>query len=243
MSFEVIPAIDLIEGQVVRLRQGKRDQVTVYSGDPAATARRWEAAGARRLHVVDLDGAFEGAPRNLEAVAAICRATSMEVELGGGLRRLEDVEAALAAGVRRVALGTRAFQDEEFLRRMIKRLGSRLIVGVDARDGFVSLQGWVEKASTPAVEFIARLGELGVSEIIFTDIATDGMMTGPNVDSLREVAQAAPATQFIASGGVRSLEDVLALRRLELANLAGVITGKAIYEGALDLAEAIAQTR
>lgn len=239
MALDVIPAIDLLDGKVVRLEQGRRDRVTVYSDDPVATARRWESAGARRLHVVDLDGAFDGAPKNLAAVRAICRGVAMEVELGGGLRLPESIEAALDAGVAKVVVGTRAFEDESFLRRQVEALGSRLIVGVDARDGKVSLRGWVEVAEGTAVDFVRKLEALGVSEVIYTDIATDGMLTGPNLPSLKEVANAARGIQFIASGGISRVEDLIAVARMGCANVSGAITGKALYAGTMDLAQAL----
>ncbi len=239
MGFEVIPAIDLLGGRVVRLEQGCRDRAKVYSEKPAQMARKWERCGARRLHVVDLDGAFDGVPRNLEAIRAICAKTSLEVELGGGLRTEADVQAALDAGVKRIVLGTRAFEDENFLRARVAALGERLIAGVDARGGRVSLRGWVEVAEEKAPDFIRRLAAMGVREVIFTDVATDGMMSGPNIPSLREAAAAAPALNIIASGGVRSTEDLLALAGLGIPNLIGAITGRAIYEGTIDLAEAI----
>jgi phosphoribosylformimino-5-aminoimidazole carboxamide ribotide isomerase len=239
MAFEIIPAIDLLGGKVVRLEQGRRDRVTVYSDAPVSVAQGWEEAGARRLHVVDLDGAFDGLPRNLDAVRAICQAVEMEVELGGGLRRAEHLQAALDAGVQRVVLGTRAFEDENFLRAQVEILGPSLIVGVDARNGKVSLRGWVEDTETRAGEFVRRLEAMGVSEVIFTDIATDGMMSGPNLRSLVEVAESAPGMDFIASGGISSLDDLLALSRLQLPNLIGAITGKALYSGAIELGTAV----
>jgi phosphoribosylformimino-5-aminoimidazole carboxamide ribotide isomerase len=243
MAFTVIPAIDLMEGQVVRLEQGRRDRRTVYSSNPVEVARRWEDAGATRLHVVDLDGAFEGQPGNLDAVAAIREAVSMEVELGGGIRHPETIRRALATGVDKVVLGTRAFEDETFLREQLQELGGRLIVGVDARDGRVSVRGWVEVAESRAVDFVKRLESLGMREVIFTDVATDGMLTGPNLAALREVALAAPGVGIIASGGIARLEDLEAVAALRLPNLVGAITGKALYSGAIDLAEAVRRTR
>ncbi len=243
MAFTVIPAIDLMEGKVVRLEQGRRDRRTVYSPNPVEVARRWEDAGATRLHVVDLDGAFEGQPGNLDAVAAIREAVGMEVELGGGIRNADTIRRALAAGVDKVVLGTRAFEDETFLRKYVQELGSRLIVGVDARDGRVSVRGWVEVAEGRAVDFVKQLESLGVREVIFTDVATDGMLTGPNLAALREVATAAPGVGIIASGGIARIEDFEAVAALGLPNLVGAITGKALYTGAIDLAEAVRRTR
>jgi len=239
MPLDIIPAIDLMDGKVVRLEQGRRDRVTVYSDDPVATARRWEEAGARRLHVVDLDGAFEGTPRNLDAVRAICHGVVMDVELGGGLRLPDSIQAALDCGVSKVVLGTRAFEDEDFLRRQVEALGGRLIVGVDAKDGKVSVRGWVEVADTRAVDFVQRLQSHGVEEVIYTDVATDGMLQGPNLASLSEVAAAAPRIRFIASGGIATTEDLISVARMNAPNVIGAITGKALYAGTVDLPEAL----
>jgi phosphoribosylformimino-5-aminoimidazole carboxamide ribotide isomerase len=234
-----IPAIDLMSGQVVRLSRGEAKAKTVYSDDPAAVARSFEAAGARRLHVVDLDGAFGGAPANPAAIKAIREAVGMEMELGGGLRTAESVERVLELGVNYAILGTGALRDRKLVERLAAAHGSRLIVGIDARDGRVAVEGWVETSNLLATDFARELAALGVGTVIATDIATDGMLTGPNLNFYRELADAAPSLKLIASGGVRNLDDLDALDRLGVAQLIGAISGRAIYEKTLDLNEAM----
>jgi phosphoribosylformimino-5-aminoimidazole carboxamide ribotide isomerase len=234
-----IPAIDLMDGQVVRLSRGEARAKTVYSDDPAAMARQFEAAGARRLHVVDLDGAFGGASANLKAIQAIRRATSMQIELGGGLRTMEAVELVLAMGIDGAILGTAALRDRGLVERLAERFGPRLIVGIDARDGMVAVEGWVETSTVSALDFARRMEGLGVGCVIATDVATDGMLSGPNLEFYRQLAEAAPGLDLIASGGVRDLADLEALDALGLPRLIGAISGRAIYEKTLDLAEAI----
>lgn len=238
-AFEVIPAIDLLGGQVVRLRQGKRDEVTVYSDDPVAFARDFTAAGARHLHVVDLDGAFDGAFRHLDALARIRRETDMRIELGGGVRSREAAEAAWQAGVDQVIVGTRALEDRAFIAGLLADEPARVIVGVDMLDGMVATRGWVEKATVPGVDFVRQMAALGCRRVIVTDVSTDGMMTGPNHGMLSDVAAAAPGMEIIASGGVRSVDDMLSIRALGIPNIVGAITGKALYEGRIDLAQAV----
>ncbi len=238
MPFLPIPAIDLMEGEVVRLRRGEARAKTVYSRDPVEVARRFERAGARRLHVVDLDGAFSGRPGNRAAVAAIREAVAVELEVGGGLRREADLEALFALGADFAILGTSAIADRAFVRRALDRFGPRIIIGLDAREGRVAVEGWTRSAPLTQAELARDLEALGARAVIATDIASDGMMTGPNLAGLRALAEAT-AMEVIASGGVRHLEDLRAIRDLGAPNVIGAIAGRAVYEGALDLAEAV----
>ncbi len=234
--FIVYPAIDLRGGKVVRLLQGRADQQTVYADDPVAVARQWEDQGARYLHVVDLDGAFEGGPRNWDAVDRILNAVQIPLQLGGGLRSREDIEQILARGVTRVVLGTRACESPDFVGELVGSFGARIVVGIDARDGFVAVKGWTEKTELTAAAFARQVETLGVRNIIFTDVATDGMLQGPNLNAVESLCNTLHGDcHIIASGGVSSLDDVRALQALanKLADgaLTGVIVGKALYDG------------
>ncbi len=231
---KIYPAIDLKDGKCVRLRQGRADEMTVYSEDPVAMARQWADAGGDWLHVVDLDGAFAGHPVHHEMVKAIAAAIPIPVELGGGMRTDDDIRRMLDAGVRRVVLGTRACADPAALAALVKAFGDRVAVGIDARNGKVQVKGWVETTDTLAVDLAKRVSELGVGTIIYTDTATDGMMTGPNIEGVRILCQAVRAN-VIASGGISTCRDVAALAALKLSNLDGVIVGKALYEGAVTI--------
>ena len=221
---------------MVRLYQGRADAETVYSNDPAAIARSFEEKGASFLHVVDLDGAFSGEPRNWDSVKSILKAIQIPVQLGGGMRTREQIEDAMKMGVTRVVVGTKACESPEFVRTLAADFGAHLAVGIDARDGFVAVKGWVERTELSAVDFARQIDELGVKHIIFTDIATDGTLTGPNYGAVRNVC-AAVKCFVIASGGVSALEDVHKLRSMteECRNLTGVIVGKALYDGRIDL--------
>lgn len=233
---DIIPAIDLKDGRCVRLYQGDFAQVTVYSEDPLATARMWGAQGASRLHVVDLDGAKGGRPVNTDAVLAIVSAMNVPVQLGGGLRREDDIVAALALGVGRVILGTAAIADTQMVERVVARFGEQIVVGVDARDGMVATAGWTETADVRAIDLITRMAEMGVRRIIYTDIARDGTLTEPNYAALRElVRDDGPA--IIASGGIAKIDHLLRLADL---GVEAAIVGKALYTGAIDLTAAIA---
>ena len=234
--FEVIPAIDLQGGRCVRLIQGDFDRATVYGDDPPGIARRWEAAGATTIHVVDLDGAKAGGPRQLEVVAEIARAVQVPVQLGGGMRTLEDVEAALAAGAQRIIIGTRAIEDPTFVEEALARFGERIGIGIDARDGRVAVRGWVDVSDVDALDLARSMSERGVKTIVYTDIARDGMLAGPNVEAMRRMAEAVPDVAVIASGGVAAPGDIL---ELASSGTVGVIVGKAIYTSNVDLAEAI----
>lgn len=234
------PAIDLMGGEVVRLRQGKADQKTVYSNDPAAFARRWQDEGGDWLHLVDLDAAFTGIHRNLDSVRAITDAVSIPCELGGGMRTPQAVEAALAAGVQRVVIGTKACESPEFVRDLVRDFGSeRLAIGIDAKNGRVSLRGWTAESDVLATDLARQMIDLGVRTIIYTDIATDGMLTGPNFVALQEILAAAPC-DLIASGGVGTAEDVHRLRTIP--GIHGAIIGKALYDGAFTLRDVAVRT-
>ena len=234
--FEVIPAIDVQGGRCVRLVQGDFDRATVYGDDPPGMARRWEAAGAGRIHVVDLDGAKAGGPRQLDVVREIAGAVGVPVQLGGGMRTLQDVEAAIAAGVDRIVVGTRAIEDPGFVDEALTRFGERIAIGIDAKDGRVAVRGWVDVSDVDALALARSMAKRGVRTIVYTDIARDGMLSGPNVEAMRRMAEAVPEVSVIASGGVGALGDVLDLAR---TGTVGVIVGKAIYTGNVDLAEAI----
>jgi phosphoribosylformimino-5-aminoimidazole carboxamide ribotide isomerase len=234
--FLIYPAIDLRGGKVVRLRQGAADAQTTYSDDPVAIARRWEDDGARFLHVVDLDGAFDGTPRNWDSVGAILKSVSIPVQLGGGLRSRSQIEDAIALGVTRCVVGTKACESPSFVEELAGAFGVHIAVGLDARDGMVAVKGWTEKTNLTAVEFARQVGKLGVAHLIFTDVATDGMLTGPNYVALAGVCDAADCF-VIASGGVGTPDHVRRLRALaqQYDNLTGVIIGKALYDGRVNL--------
>jgi phosphoribosylformimino-5-aminoimidazole carboxamide ribotide isomerase len=240
---EIFPAIDLRGGRCVRLLQGRADAEIVYGDDPGAVAGEFGGAGAAWVHVVDLDGAFKGEPANADAVKAIV-ASGLKVELGGGLRDEETVGRVLASGVRRAVIGTRAAESPEYVRKLVEVHGDRIAVGIDARDGLVAVKGWVETTAIRALDFAKEMEQAGVNTLIYTDIATDGMMTGPNLPALESLLNAVDC-DVIASGGVASIDHVRNLVDLgkRHSNLAGVITGKAIYERTLDLAEAVQLTR
>ena len=238
----VIPAIDLSEGQVVRLERGDMARRMVYSDDPAAMALRWQDEGAERMHVVDLDGAIEGRPVNLDGIAAIVEALDIPVDLGGGLRTLDDIQRVLDLGVRWVLLGTSAVGSPETLQAALDGFGDAVCVSVDARDGRVAIEGWVETSDITALEFARTIEGMGVAEIVHTDIARDGMLTGPNLAALRELA-AGTGLRGICAGGVKSLDDIRALKELEPLGVVGAISGRAIYTGDLPLAKAIAIAR
>jgi phosphoribosylformimino-5-aminoimidazole carboxamide ribotide isomerase len=233
----VYPAIDIRGGRCVRLTQGRAEAETVYAADPAAVGARFKEAGAAWAHVVDLDGAFAGEPRNLDVVARIV-AVGLRVQLGGGLRTRQAVEAALAAGVARIVIGTRAAEDGPFVAQLVAAFGDRVAVGIDARDGKVAVKGWVDTTGTTALELARRMEALGVATLIHTDVAVDGMLTGPNFAALEAMLDAV-RTRVIASGGVGRREDVIRLAELarRRPHLDGVIVGKALYEGRVALGD------
>jgi len=235
----VIPAIDLKDGQCVRLRQGRMEDSTVFSDDPVRMAGQWQAKGARRLHVVDLNGAFAGIPVNADIVTAIAQAyPDLPIQIGGGIRNLPSIEFYLAAGVSYVIIGTQAVAEPEFVRQACAEFPGKIIVGLDAVDGLVATEGWAHVSETTAIELADKFADYGVQAIVYTDIARDGMMKGINLEATRELAEESEIP-VIASGGISKLADVAALREVSEtesgAGIMGVITGRAIYEGKLDL--------
>jgi phosphoribosylformimino-5-aminoimidazole carboxamide ribotide isomerase len=237
---KIYPAVDIRQGRVVRLLQGKADQETVYYDDPAGPARLWAKAGADWVHVVDLDGAFTGVPSNWKAVEAIVGA-GMKVEMGGGMRNVESVKRALDSGVSRVVVGTKAVDDRAFIAQLVKQFGRKIAVGIDAKNGKVAVHGWVDTAEASALDLAKVVAGMGVSTIIYTDISRDGMLVGPNFDAQSEMCASVPCN-VIASGGVGSREDIIRFAQMakSYGNLDGVIIGKALYEGKVQLPDVLA---
>ncbi len=231
----ILPAIDIKDGHCVRLYQGDYGQVTTYDTDPVQVAQRWQQAGASWLHVVDLDGAKQGMPVNVDVIKRIRAATNLHIEVGGGMRSLAHIERILALGIERVILGTIALTNRELLQAALERWGERIVVGIDARAGRVAIAGWYETSGVEATVLARNLEELGVQRFVYTDIARDGTLSGPNLEALATM-QRATSRALIASGGVHTLED---LRDLAMLGVEGVIVGKALYTGDIDLAVAI----
>ncbi|MBR4642598.1 MAG: 1-(5-phosphoribosyl)-5-[Selenomonadaceae bacterium] len=231
----IFPAIDLRGGKCVRLIQGDFDKETVYSDDPQATALKWQSFGAKFLHVVDLDGARKGSPQNLDAIKKILDAVEIPIEVGGGIRTLDDAEKVLSLGVCRVILGSVAVENISLVEEAVKNFGDKIVVGIDARNGFVAVHGWEKSSAVKVEELAKKIVAAGVKTIIYTDISKDGMLSGVNAETFAELQKISGA-QIVASGGVKNLEDI---RSLKAAKIAGVIVGKAIYTGALDLKSAI----
>lgn len=235
----IYPAIDIKDGKCVRLFKGRFDEVTVYGDSPAEMARKWEQLGGGFIHVVDLDGALKGHGVNADKIKEICQSVSVPVQTGGGIRSMADIEAKLACGINRVIIGTKAVSDSEFVKEAVAKYGDKIVIGIDAKDGMVAVEGWEKTSDFTAVEFAKKMADLGVRTIVYTDIATDGTLAGPNVSAMREMAQAVDA-DIIASGGIGCLEDILALKD---TGVEGVIVGKALYTGRVDLKEAIDKVR
>ncbi|MGH7163929.1 MAG: 1-(5-phosphoribosyl)-5-[(5-phosphoribosylamino)methylideneamino]imidazole-4-carboxamide isomerase [Nitrospiraceae bacterium] len=233
----VIPAIDLKDGRCVRLRQGDMREETVYSEDPPAMARHWERLGARLLHVVDLDGAVGGQPRNQAEIEGILKSVSVPIQVGGGIRSLETIRGYLAQGVARVVLGTAVLQDRALLGQACAEFPHRILVGLDARDGKLAVKGWTSQSETSARDFLQTLRDYPLAGVIYTDITRDGMLQGPNLDALRDIVADSPVP-VIASGGIARVEDIRAIKSLG-SRVEGAIIGKALYDGQLDLAAAI----
>jgi phosphoribosylformimino-5-aminoimidazole carboxamide ribotide isomerase len=236
----LLPAVDIRDGKAVRLRQGHFDDETVYADDPLEAARSFVEAGARFLHVVDLDGAREGEPVNLQHVERITAELDVPVELGGGLRSIASIRRALKAGAARVVLGTAAFTDPELLDEALSAFTSRILVGIDVRGGRVSVSGWTRETQTSGEDAIRLMQKRGVTRFVYTNVDRDGMLEGPDLDEVRRVGEAVRG-RFLYSGGIGSLKDLRGLRELRLVNLAGVISGKALYEGRFGVAEGQAE--
>ena len=234
---KIIPAIDIKEGRCVRLTQGKADQETVYSDDPLSMANHWDEEGAQTIHVVDLDGAFKGSPINIEIVKKIIHSSSVDIQVGGGIRTIEAIESYVKAGAYRVILGTVAQQEPKFVEEASRRFPNKIIVGIDARDGLVAVKGWVEVSKQKATDLALKMKGYGIAGFIFTDISRDGMLQGPNLESIKEFAESAQLP-VIASGGVSRLEDIKNLIKLESYGIEGVIIGKALYDKTLSFREA-----
>ncbi len=235
----IIPAIDLKDGLCVRLLQGRKEDATVYSDDPVATARKWESYGAKLLHVVDLDGAFTGSQKNFESIRKIRESISMDIEVGGGIRDIDRIDKLVSLGINRVILGTVAIENPGLVKEACRKYPGRVVIGIDAKNGLVAVKGWVEVTQVRARDLALQMQGHGAAGIIYTDISKDGMMTGPNIEATREMAEALDIP-VIASGGVSSIDDIK--RLLGIKGLWGAITGKAIYSGSLDLKSAIELT-
>lgn len=238
----VIPAIDLKDGKCVRLYKGRMDEATVYSDDPVQTAKRWEHLGAELLHVVDLNGAFAGSPQNEEAIMGIVNALSIPVQVGGGIRDMATIKRLIDLGVDRIILGTAAVKSPALVACACAVYGDRIVLGLDAKDGKVAVEGWDEDSGVDALQLALEMKELGVERIIFTDTSLDGTLEGCNVESTRELAENT-GLKVIASGGVASMEDIKKVMEIEPYGVEGVITGKAIYSGKLDFAKAVLLAR
>jgi phosphoribosylformimino-5-aminoimidazole carboxamide ribotide isomerase len=232
----VIPAIDLKDGKCVRLLQGKKEEVTVYSDDPAAMARHWENLGAELLHVVDLDGAFTGEQKNFDKIRSIREAIDIPIEVGGGIRDMVKIEKLISLGIDRTIIGTSAAKDPAMVKKACEKYPGKVLVGIDVKNGKVAIKGWEEVTEFGAVDLAKIMQSSGTAGIIYTDISRDGMLTGPNIDAMTRMVSEVNIP-VIASGGVSKIDDIKNLMQIE--NLWGVITGKALYSGALDLKQAI----
>lgn len=230
----LFPAIDIIKGKCVRLKQGQYDKITIFSDDPVSMALQFQKAGARYLHVVDLDGA-RGEGSNRDIIGNIAKSLDIPVQTGGGIRTMADIDEVLALGLARVILGTSAVNNSDLVEEAVKKYGDRIVVGIDAKDGYAAIEGWEKTSSVRALELAAKMEALGVRTIIYTDIYTDGMLAGPNIFAMKEMVNAV-GMDVIASGGVASLKDI---RKLKETGVAGVIVGKAIYSGDVDLKKAL----
>lgn len=231
----IYPAIDIKDGNCVRLLQGRFSDVTVYGNNPAEMAKKWEDLGGEYIHVVDLDGALAGHGVNAEAIKKICMSVNVPVQTGGGIRSLEDIEKKLQCGVSRVIIGTKAVADREFVKRAVDKYKEKIVIGIDAKDGFVAISGWEEVSEFQAVEFGKKMVEIGVGTIVYTDIATDGTQLGSNVSAMAQMAEAT-GIDVIASGGIGNLDHIAQLKN---TGVEGVIVGRALYTGNVDLKEAI----
>lgn len=233
----LLPAVDILDGKAVRLSQGNYDSTTEYDADPLEAAQRWVQSGARALHVVDLDGARSGEPANVEHLRRIAEAVDVPIQAGGGLRTVEAVDNAIKAGASRIVLGTAAYRDIDFLDEVLAAHGDRVVVSIDTRNGKLATNGWTQQTELPAETVVATLGARGVRRFVFSSIDRDGMLSGPDLDAARQIAEAVRGS-FLYSGGISSIEDLRALAALRQVNLAGVIVGKGLYEQRFTVAEA-----
>ncbi len=233
----ILPAIDIRDNKVVRLLQGDFTKETIYSGDPVNMAIRWEREGAKMLHVVDLDGAFAGKLVNLAVIKQIVKAVKIPIELGGGLRSEKDIDKAFGCGIKRAVVGTKAYKDENFLKRIIKKYSQNIAISIDANKGDIASEGWKAKASVSLQDFINKINAIGVDTVIYTDILKDGTMQGPNIEAISQMADKL-SCNLVASGGISSLGDIKAIKNLNRKNITGIIVGKALYEGAFSLQQA-----
>lgn len=234
----VIPAVDIKNGKCVRLLQGNMDAETVFSDDPLAMAVRWQNEGGKRLHIVDLDGAIEKRPKNLDLIKSIVEELDIPVQVGGGIRDLDTIDMYMSIGVKWVIIGTAAIKDPDMVKAACKKYPDRIIVGIDAREGRVAVEGWVETTEVMAVDLARQYEGWGVSAINFTDIHRDGAHSGPNIEQTKGLAESV-SIPVVASGGVSTIQDILNLKKIEKSGIVGVITGRALYDGTLDLKEAI----
>lgn len=235
----IIPAVDIKNGKCVRLIQGRMDAETVFGDDPVSMAQKWDAFGVEIIHVIDLDGAFQKEPQNAAVIGNIVDAVKARVQVGGGIRTIETIETYLNEGVDRIIIGTEAIRNPQLVTEACRRYPGQIVVGIDARNGLVAIEGWTETTRTKAVDLAEQFEDQGVAAINFTDIHRDGMQTGPNIEETGKLAQAVNIP-VVASGGVAAIQDIHNLMPLESSGVMGVITGKALYTGSLDLAEAMA---
>ena len=233
----IIPAVDIKNGKCVRLAQGRIEEETIFSDDPTAMAQKWERAGAELIHVIDLDGAFEKCPQNIDAIRKIIGAVDIPIQLGGGIRNEQTIQMFVDMGVQRVIIGTEAIRNPDWVQQAATKFPDRIVVGIDARDGYVAIEGWTETTRVLAVDLARRFEDCGVAAVNFTDIHRDGMQTGPNIEETRRLAEAI-SIPVVASGGVATIADIQNLLPLEAVGVNGVITGKALYSGTLDFQEA-----
>lgn len=232
----IYPAIDIKDGNCVRLLQGRFSDVTVYGDSPARMAKRWENEGGEFIHVVDLDGALKGTGVNAGKIKEICSSVSVPVQTGGGIRTMSDIEDRLSQGVNRVIIGTKAVSDADFVKEAVKKYGDKIVIGIDAKDGMVAVEGWEKTSDFTAIEFAKKMVEIGVKTIVYTDIATDGTLKGPNVEAMAQMVRSVDA-DIIASGGIGNIEHI---KSLIPTGVEGVIVGRALYTGNVDLKEAMA---
>jgi phosphoribosylformimino-5-aminoimidazole carboxamide ribotide isomerase len=238
----IIPAVDIKDGRCVRLLQGEMDKETVFSDNPAAMAQRWQAMGAELIHLVDLNGAVDKKPRNLNTIETILAGVRVPVQLGGGIRDMATIETYINKGVARIVLGTEAIRNPDLVVQAARAFPECIVVGIDARNGYVAIEGWTETTGTTAVDLARRFEDIGIAAINFTDIHRDGMQSGPNIEATRQLAEAV-SIPIVASGGVSTIDDIKNLLPLTAVGVQGVITGKALYSGSLDLRAAIALAR